>query len=89
LEDGGATVSLHKHGAGCGGNGASVFRLGEPGQSESEGEKSERECGGGGVGPDFTTARVLATWRRWQGASATRPPGSARAPRRGGVRARD
>jgi hypothetical protein len=38
LEDGGATVSLHEHRAGCGGNGASVFRLGEPGQSEREEE---------------------------------------------------
>jgi hypothetical protein len=43
LEDGGETVSSREHGEGCGGNGASVFRLGEPGQSESEGEKSERE----------------------------------------------
>jgi hypothetical protein len=34
----GATVSLHEHRAGCGGNGASVFRLGEPGQSEREEE---------------------------------------------------
>jgi hypothetical protein len=38
LEDGGATVSLHEYGAGCDGNGASVFRLGEPGQSEREEE---------------------------------------------------
>jgi hypothetical protein len=82
LEDGGATVSLHEHGAGCDGNGAFVFRLGEPGQSESEGEKSERECGGGGVRSVFISAPGLATWRRQQNARATRPPGSARAPRR-------
>jgi hypothetical protein len=43
LEDGGETVSSREHREGCGGNGASVFYLGEPGQSESEGEKSERE----------------------------------------------
>jgi hypothetical protein len=43
LEDGGETVSSREHGEGCGGNGISDFCLGEPGQSEREGEKSERE----------------------------------------------
>jgi hypothetical protein len=43
LEDGGETVSSREHGEGYGGNCASVFRLGEPGQSEREGEESERK----------------------------------------------
>ena len=38
MEDGGATVSLHEHRAGCGDNGAFVLRLGEPDQSEREEE---------------------------------------------------
>jgi hypothetical protein len=46
LGDGGETVSSREHGEGCDGNGASVFHLGEHGQSESERGKGERECGG-------------------------------------------
>jgi hypothetical protein len=72
LEDSGETVSSHEHGEGCGGNGTSAFRLGDPGQSESEGEKSERECGGGGVRSVFISAPRLATWRRRQSLDATR-----------------
>jgi hypothetical protein len=60
----GAMVSLHEHRAGCGDNGTFVFRLGEPDQSESEGEKSERECGGGGVRSVFISVPGLATWRQ-------------------------
>jgi hypothetical protein len=43
LVSGGAVVSARKHGEGCGGNGVSDFCLGDPGQSEREGEESERE----------------------------------------------
>jgi hypothetical protein len=39
---GGAVVSARELGEGCGDNGISEFRLGDPGQSEREGEESER-----------------------------------------------
>jgi hypothetical protein len=75
LGDGGETVSSREHGEGCGGNGTSVFHLGEHGQSESEGEKGERECGGGGVHSTFIFAPGLATW----GVGRTRAPRGRRA----------
>jgi hypothetical protein len=43
LVSGGAVVSARELGDGCGGNGVSGFRLGEPGQSEREGEENEHE----------------------------------------------
>jgi hypothetical protein len=43
LVSGGAVVSASELGEGCGDNGVSDFRLGDPGQSEREGEESERE----------------------------------------------
>jgi hypothetical protein len=43
LKGGGVTVSSREHGEGYGGNGISDFRLGDPGQSEREGEENERE----------------------------------------------
>jgi hypothetical protein len=43
LVSGGAVVSTREHGEGCGSNGISDSRLGDPSQSEREGEESERE----------------------------------------------
>jgi hypothetical protein len=43
LVSGGAVGSARELGDGYGGNGVSDFRLGEPGQSEREGEENERE----------------------------------------------
>jgi hypothetical protein len=43
LVSGGAVVSTREHGECCGDNGVYDFCLGDPGQSEREGEESERE----------------------------------------------
>jgi hypothetical protein len=43
LVSGGVVVSARELGEGYGDNGVSDFRLGDPGQSEREGEESERE----------------------------------------------
>jgi hypothetical protein len=51
------------------------FHLSEPGQSESEREEGERECGGGGVGSTFIFAPGLVTW----GVGRTRVPRGRRA----------
>jgi hypothetical protein len=43
LVSGGVVVSVRELREGCGDNGISDFRLGDPDQSEREGEESERE----------------------------------------------
>jgi hypothetical protein len=71
LGDYGETVSLREHGEGCGGNGASVFRLGEHGKSESERGRVSASVG----------VEVSAPTSRTRACSQHGGDGRARAPR--------